>query len=323
MPITGSRFGTFSRTALADSIRFIDVSGNGGLAPSGFDLLVNNTNPLTPSNGSYTLQIHPSGAFSNGSDSGGNIGVLKSFVRTSLNPLIYSWGSGGGASPGTINFGTHFWDGSISATLADAFPLNIKFDSADVAVQYSSPDPLDRTDFPNNLTQIPDSPTLDPSTDPPVLDPDNDDKADVKLDFTYTDTVPESPDGFAVIRDGEVVGDVINNGGPYDFTDVVPEGTYEYQILAYRYSDNSVSALSTPFTVTVGSPPDVLIIGDAISGTFDFGGSADILFIGDPSGIYTLVEGKRHDTLYDRTMVDSVDVAIPEPYGITGYLRNK
>jgi len=55
-------------------------------------------------------------------------------------------------------------------------------------------------------------------------------------------------------------------------------------------------------------------------GWLDAGGAALIVFMIDPSGIYTIVPGRHYDTIYERLDVDTRDVAIPEPYGITGYL---
>lgn len=59
--------------------------------------------------------------------------------------------------------------------------------------------------------------------------------------------------------------------------------------------------------------------GSVFNGIF-IGGFADIVFIGDPSGIYTLVANKTHDTLYERTDVDFVDVKIPNPFFKTAFL---
>jgi len=62
--------------------------------------------------------------------------------------------------------------------------------------------------------------------------------------------------------------------------------------------------------------PKVILVG---SGSIDFGGTADFVFIGDPSGIYTLVPNKTHDTLYERLGATTfVDVKIPDPIFKTG-----
>ncbi len=50
------------------------------------------------------------------------------------------------------------------------------------------------------------------------------------------------------------------------------------------------------------------------------GGAGILVFIGSPSGIYTLVPGQTYDTLYDRTGAVSVNVKIPNPFIETGFL---
>lgn len=56
-------------------------------------------------------------------------------------------------------------------------------------------------------------------------------------------------------------------------------------------------------------------------GGIDLGGAATMVFIQNPSGIYTLVKNKRHDTLYERmTGITSVDVKIPDPFVRTGFV---
>lgn len=58
-------------------------------------------------------------------------------------------------------------------------------------------------------------------------------------------------------------------------------------------------------------------------GGFNLGGTSleDAVFIMNPSGIYTLVEGKLHDTLYERmTGITTQDVKIPDPFVKTGFI---
>lgn len=58
-------------------------------------------------------------------------------------------------------------------------------------------------------------------------------------------------------------------------------------------------------------------------GGFNLGGSSldDAVFIMNPSGIYTLEEGKLHDTLYERmTGITTQDVKIPDPFAKTGFV---
>lgn len=58
-------------------------------------------------------------------------------------------------------------------------------------------------------------------------------------------------------------------------------------------------------------------------GGFNLGGSSlnDVVFMMNVSGIYTLVEGKTHDTLYERmTGITSQNVKIPDPFVKTGFI---
>ncbi len=53
-----------------------------------------------------------------------------------------------------------------------------------------------------------------------------------------------------------------------------------------------------------------------MSGGIEFGGSATIVFLGNPTGTYTIIKDKTNDTLYNT----DDDVAIPNPFIITGFL---
>ena len=58
-----------------------------------------------------------------------------------------------------------------------------------------------------------------------------------------------------------------------------------------------------------------------MAGGINLGGSPTLQFIGNPSGIYTIVPGKAYDTLYERIpAVTSQDVKIPDPYIVTAYV---
>lgn len=70
--------------------------------------------------------------------------------------------------------------------------------------------------------------------------------------------------------------------------------------------------VTTPFVFTMGQ--------DGITTGIFLGGTATLQFIGNPSGIYTLVPGKAYDTLYERIpTVTSQDVKIPDPFIKTAY----
>jgi hypothetical protein len=82
---------------------------------------------------------------------------------------------------------------------------------------------------------------------------------------------------------------------------------------------------SPPTIITPGTwnepgynPSDLPIItGD---GGMNFNGEAPLLAVKDLSGIYTLVPGKRNDTLYTGIADDTVDVKVPNPLYKTGYI---
>lgn len=73
--------------------------------------------------------------------------------------------------------------------------------------------------------------------------------------------------------------------------------------------------------------PDEILPPGTLSGAgyggFNLGGTSldDAVFMMNVSGIYTLVEGKLHDTLYERmTGITSHDVKIPDPFVKTGFI---
>jgi hypothetical protein len=143
------------------------------------------------------------------------------------------------------------------------------------------------------------------------------------------------------------LGDVENNSwyGPYDAPQIE------------KFFGLSTTSSLTPVVISpLDSPPpepDLEIIGEggieagdggdgfnefSSSGTLfihdgfsDYGGGlevggvegAEIILSVDPSGIYTLVPGKRYDTLYNRADpedVDTIDVAIPRPFIRTAFI---
>lgn len=72
------------------------------------------------------------------------------------------------------------------------------------------------------------------------------------------------------------------------------------------------------WSIPTYEPPDVGILSD---GGLQLNGTVPLTLLKNVSGIYTLVPGKRNDTLYDRqTGQTSVDVKIPNPTAKTGYI---
>lgn len=85
-----------------------------------------------------------------------------------------------------------------------------------------------------------------------------------------------------------------------------------------------VEDLDPPFEdPETGEPlPPGTLSGSGYGG-FNIGGSSldDVVFMMNVSGIYTLVEDKTHDTLYERmTGITTQDVKIPDPFVKTGFV---
>jgi hypothetical protein len=115
---------------------------------------------------------------------------------------------------------------------------------------------------------------------------------------------------------GPVVGLVTIYGySPYPYT--------VYGVVLYTYTQGAVPVPIPDVNFVGGDGGHAsdghggYIVGE---GVLDLGGSADFFVIVDPSGIYSLVPGKKHDTLYERTGIDHIEVPIPNPFGKTALL---
>lgn len=74
----------------------------------------------------------------------------------------------------------------------------------------------------------------------------------------------------------------------------------------------------SPYVAPLAPQGDINVIGN---GGLVLNGQPGLLLLRDVSGIYTLITGKRNDTLIDRqTGQPSVDVEIPDPTFKTGYI---
>jgi hypothetical protein len=61
----------------------------------------------------------------------------------------------------------------------------------------------------------------------------------------------------------------------------------------------------------------ITIVGNI---TIDIAPLAEMVYLVDPSGVYTLVEGQTHDILYERGgVITTQELKIPDPFFITGY----
>jgi hypothetical protein len=82
--------------------------------------------------------------------------------------------------------------------------------------------------------------------------------------------------------------------------------------------DLSPGALISGTTFEYPPPPDIYF---ETFGGIDLGGITGFQFIGNPSGIYTLVNSKTNDTLIERIPTPSTQVVkIPDPFIKTGFL---
>lgn len=296
------------------------VAGMGGQKPSGpitdFTILWRGEG-LPPNNGFITLQGLPypgGGNFATGTDGDGAIALLRTYTISPPFDDDTRWEVTGPGAGITLVLPNGIL-GSLVRAVCNNTDGTREIELAWLALDVNDPGDFPGTDpppIPQNVTGA------DPSWDP--------DEQLGTVTLTWDDVADE--DGYVILRS--------LNGGPFEpignvpaditeFTDYVDEeGDYSYEIQSYTYDGGppggpAISDPSDPSPpVTVGGDtPDISITG---SGGIDLGGTASFVFIGDPSGIYTLVPGKTHDTLYERTDVDSVDVAIPNPFIETAYV---
>lgn len=102
----------------------------------------------------------------------------------------------------------------------------------------------------------------------------------------------------------------VNIYGDVDVT-IIPVSTFP---ICYGPRSTLKLAITAPFNYTGGE--------DGGNKGIDIGGAATIQFIGNPSGIYTLVTDQRHDTLLERIPTTTTqNVKIPNPkirFGFVG-----
>lgn len=252
-----------------------------------------------------SIQEFPGSKFAVGA-SGGSLVVLATLVNSGNDKNFNITGGG------SVLITDGFWPSLIRSAVA---AVNIDDIICGFTVQWVSHDinsfagpELTETTSP---TEIIDS-NYDPDTE----------KGDNTFTFTYDNAAAEDPTSFAVKRtdslgNSVLVGSLVFHAGQtdYQYTDysITAPGAYTYTLIPYKLSTSSKG----PESIAPGSEPDIAIIM-GLEFAEDF--SSIIIALADPSGIYTLVPGKTHDTLYERTGVDHVDIAIPEPYGRTSYV---
>lgn len=228
-----------------------------------------------------------------------------------FDPFLFRWSqqTASGVPPAS------FWESFIYVNVHST-PVN-PYPGATIDI-FLSIDCLDPATFTTSLINIPHTPT---ATHPTW------DGAKGKIDLTvkYDNANNENPSEIIINRS--------RNGGAsqqiatlrwvsgqidYTYTDFVfALGTYAYTFQAYKAL--AVSSASSSASVSVsGTLPDIDVTGSA---TLAISANATMLFISDPSGIYTLVRNKTHDTLYERLSgVTTVETKIPDPFVKTAFL---
>lgn len=279
-----------SASDIANGIKMSEIPGDRGIVNS-FLLIITNSglSPGSPGYASILSPANPIVSESGPADEFGHVGISLGWLRIT-NDTIWGQVSGGGGL-----FPNGFWDLTVRG--------NISISGwADIDISFSSTDVLG---FTQDLTTGTDVPIpSDPSWDG--------NKGQVTLNVHYDDTLAEHPDSIAIIRDGVAIANIplVIGVKDYSFVDTVfAAGTYSYSAAVYKYP-NSRSALSLAAPVSFGGPPTFELVG---SGGFSLGGSAIFGFLVDPSGLYKLVIGKTHDTIYTNSgsSNDTVNVAIP------------
>lgn len=133
---------------------------------------------------------------------------------------------------------------------------------------------------------------------------------------THEDTIGGQPativDDIVAVTDGDTP--------PVGYEYYASDDTYPISIPLYNwYEPTSGTVINQPFPPGEGW---LLQLAEIVSELgVELALESKVVAIVNPSGIYTLIEGKRHDTLYERlTGITSINVAIPRPYGTTGFI---
>lgn len=287
-----------------DGIPMKSIPGDSGGVVTDI-VIIASGDDLTPNDPTISCSVYPSedGESETGTDINGSISATVTLLNSGDD---INWFVSGG---GSIELTAGLWDSvarSVINSLNGSRGLSLQF----LSLVVGDFDP-DLNDPPENLD------ATDEAWD------EEEEKGTVELSFTYDNPTAENPIGFAILRDGVIVGSLpwVNGTTSYSYIDYVfAVGSYTYTIQAYRYSpSNQISPASNSVVATFSSSglPDISVTGDI---NIDIDWSSSIVFIADPSGIYTLVPGKTDDTLYTHTTPDTVDVKIPDPFIKTAFI---
>lgn len=340
---SGSYYGMSHRMAF-DGF-FANIVTAGGPGPASV-VIIAGADGLSPNDPNISLQFFAGSMFisSNGTDANGSISIIKTYVNQG-DDIHFNMVGGG-----TAEFTEGFWNGLFRIV------TNTEQGTREIHIQYSAHDILNDSEWPPNPTfSIPTNVVATPAeyneetegwevtySWDAVPDPDEIGTTVVIVPRTGPSAgIPETkgsvPAGITTYTDT-----IYPYYGP-EFDEYVDE--YDIHIIRYRNpggeEERSITCLLEPELfpdpelcpeteiILTGSPEEPEL-PDATGGNPNPDGSTPITFsafqtesvlIADPSGIYTMVVDKRHDTMYERMgEVETLELAIPDPYIKTGFI---
>jgi hypothetical protein len=248
------------------------------------------------------LQMFPSNKF-DVAGGPGDASVLTTFTN---NGDDKSFPTTGPANP--VNLVEGFWNQEFRFTLATTTGVNTL---DQIQVSWVS---LGIGDFTPN-------PGIPKPTNLEIINAEfieDEDKQEVTLSWDSNDPTAE---GHVIVQTDPNAVETIVGSVPEDITEFTViienpiEGVYGWTVQTYTYGPDEISDPSDPEVLEI---PNFLI---TMAGGISFGGSATLIFLVDPSGIYGLIPDKTDDTLYNRIEdpPTSIDVKIPNPFVKTAY----
>lgn len=255
-----------------------------------------------------TLQLAPSGSFAE-PDSNGNVGLLVNFGPY-LEDIFTIYGHTG-RFPGLTYTPNGFWGLSVRATLTGYTGKTIGF--LITAAGYGPED--------HPVTGSPPSPVTDVTITETSYNPETERQS---VSVSWTNGVSPGVGTYVIINGPGIEPGIVISAVPPGSTGVtnvripvLPPGAYTIIVQPYLTPPGNIAP---PATTSLIIPSAVMlpVIGAL---TIDLALSRTMQFIGDPSGIYTLVAGKTNDTLYERIPAarTSQIVKIPRPFGKTSF----
>lgn len=300
-----SKFGTITKAQGAAGFTIASLDGESPATLIGADYFAG-VSGLPPSDPTSAIQVLPGDNSDVGADINGNIGAQITYINTG-NDIDFT--TTGAISP--VSMGTGFYSRLFYAIFFGE-PVGPTYE-IDISVTLSG----------TPLGDLTESGAVDANTgadvDSAVYD-DDVDRQTITLTWT-TAPGPAKPTVVSVVLPGPttlVVG-TVPAGQPPTLTFTLPPGIPPGTISIITNTiivPNISPPTTTPFTI-----PTNIMSPLTLSGGIDLGGTMIVQALTDPSGVYTLVPGKRSDTLYDRIPAEvSVEVKIPDPYIKTSFV---